>query len=122
MPRSPLFSLVRRSLRLSHASLRDPRPVREMLEETAHQLSRREFLKATAVLGAAGVIGCVSARRPEAQIEPVASRARRTVTSPVIVVSSAPVKLSATAMGASLTGVTVPDTVAVSVVMPSERV
>lgn len=88
MPRSPLFSLVRRSLRLSHASLRDPRPVREMLEETAHQWSRREFLAATAVFGAAGAIGCAGGRRPPAPSAPVAARGGRTAMSPVIVVGA----------------------------------
>jgi monoamine oxidase len=42
--RTPLFRLVRRSLRLAHLSLSDPRDVPELIDESRAHMSRRRFV------------------------------------------------------------------------------
>ncbi len=47
MSRTPLFRLVRRSLRLAHLSLTDPRDVTEVIDAQRERLSRRRFVAIT---------------------------------------------------------------------------
>lgn len=62
MARSPLFQLLRRSVRRAHLANRLDCPAREVLEvaaEARSRVSRREFLARSAMAGAAlGVAGC----------------------------------------------------------------
>lgn len=64
MARTPLFQLLRRSLRQAHLANRVERPSREVLEvagEARNRISRRDFLVRSAAAGAGlGLTGCAS--------------------------------------------------------------
>lgn len=63
--RTPVFRLIRRSLRVAQASLHDRRPLPELLdEEREARISRRRFLAASATLAAGTALqSCVPVQR-----------------------------------------------------------
>jgi Nitrous oxide reductase len=63
MSRTPLFRLIRRSLRLAQVSLRTGRPVDEVVDRwrgtpKTPRMSRRDFLGTTALAAAGLALGC----------------------------------------------------------------
>ncbi|HUF16870.1 MAG TPA: NAD(P)/FAD-dependent oxidoreductase, partial [Thermoanaerobaculia bacterium] len=63
--RTPVFRLIRRSLRVAQASLHDRRPLPEMLDEERELgISRRRFIAASATVAAGAALqGCVPVQR-----------------------------------------------------------
>lgn len=65
MPRSPLFTLVRRSLRLAHGTLHSGHSAREAVERWREAAaSRRAFLQASTAAAAGLALGACAPRRP----------------------------------------------------------
>jgi monoamine oxidase len=64
MPRTPLFSLVRRSLRLADNALRSGQGPAEVAQRWHEAASRRAFLQASSAAAAGAALGACAARTP----------------------------------------------------------